>query len=96
MQKLFIGNIPHASSELELRQWVESQGFRVEAVELIYDRTTGKPRGFGFVNLSDESDVQKAIALMNGRRMDGRVLTVNKATPLTGRPAEAQFSTRSH
>jgi RNA recognition motif-containing protein len=95
MQKLFIGNIPHASSELELRQWVESQGFRVEAVELIYDRTTGKPRGFGFVNLSDESDVQKAIALMNGRRMDGRVLTVNKATPLAGRPGQNQTPIRS-
>jgi RNA recognition motif-containing protein len=95
MQKLFIGNIPHASSDLELRQWVESQGFRVEAVELIYDRTTGKPRGFGFVNLSDESDVQKAIALMNGRRMDGRVLTVNKATPLAGRPGQNQTPIRS-
>jgi len=95
MQKLFIGNIPHASSDLELRQWVKSQGFRVEAVELIYDRTTGKPRGFGFVNLSDESDVQKAIALMNGRRMDGRVLTVNKATPLAGRPGQNQTPIRS-
>ena len=95
MQKLFIGNIPHASSDLDLRQWVESQGFRVEAVELIYDRTTGKPRGFGFVNLSDESDVQKAIALMNGRRMDGRVLTVNKATPLAGRPGQNQTPIRS-
>jgi nucleolin len=95
MQKLFIGNIPHASSDLELRQWVESQGFRVEAVELIYDRTTGKPRGFGFVNLSEESDVQKAIALMNGRRMDGRALTVNKATPLAGKPGQNQTPIRS-
>jgi len=95
MQKLFIGNIPHASSETEVRQWIESQGFRVESVEIIYDRQTGKPRGFGFARLPDESDVESAIALLNGRRMDGRVLTVNKATPLTGRSAEAQVSIRS-
>jgi RNA recognition motif-containing protein len=95
MQKLFIGNIPHASSDAAVREWVESQGFRVNSVELIYDRATGKPRGFGFVNLTDETDVQKAIAVMNGRRMEGRVLTVNKATPLTGRPGQSQASLRS-
>ncbi|HYR41389.1 MAG TPA: RNA-binding protein [Terriglobia bacterium] len=85
MPKLFIGNIPHASSELELQQWVESHGFRVESVEVIYDRATGKPRGFGFVSLGDDADVQAAITLLNGRRMEGRVLTVNKATPLSVR-----------
>jgi cold-inducible RNA-binding protein len=83
--KLFIGNIPHASSEMELQQWVEAHGFRVESAEVIYDRITGKPRGFGFVSLSEESDVQTAISVLNGRRMDGRVLTVNKATPLSSR-----------
>jgi cold-inducible RNA-binding protein len=83
MQKLFIGNIPHASSELELQQWVESQGFRVESAEVIYDRATGKSRGFGFINLTDESDVEKAISTLNGRRLGGRALTVNKATPIT-------------
>jgi RNA recognition motif-containing protein len=96
MQKLFIGNIPHASSETEVRQWIESQGFHVESVEIIYDRQTGKPRGFGFARLPKGSDVDTAIAVLNGRRMDGRVLTVNKATPLTGRPEETQVSTRSH
>jgi RNA recognition motif-containing protein len=102
MSKLFIGNIPHASSELELQQWIESHGFRVESTEVIYDRTTGKPRGFGFVNLSDETEVQRAIAVMNGQRMDGRVLTVNKATPLTARsehfsaPGKSQTPSRPH
>jgi RNA recognition motif-containing protein len=85
MQKIFIGNIPHASSESQVQQWVESHGFRVESVELIYDRATGKPRGFGFVNLGDENDLQQAISLMHGRRMDGRVLTVNKAIPINPR-----------
>jgi cold-inducible RNA-binding protein len=83
--KLFIGNIPHASSEMELQQWVEAHGFRVESAEVIYDRVTGKPRGFGFVSLSDEADVQTAITVLNGRRMEGRILTVNRATPLSAR-----------
>lgn len=84
MPKLFIGNIPHASSEQELQEWIESHGFLVESTEVIYDRL-GNPRGFGFVNLRDDAEVQRGIAVMNGQRMKGRVLTVNKATPLTAR-----------
>jgi cold-inducible RNA-binding protein len=86
MAKLFVGNLPHASSEWEIREWVESHGFRVEAAEIIYDRVTGRSRGFGFVSLGDEVDVQAAITTLNGKRMEGRTLTVNRATPLTGRP----------
>ena len=85
MPRLFFGNIPHGSSGLELQQWVESRGFQVESVEIIYDRMTGKPRGFGFVTLQDGTNLQTAIGVLNGRRMDGRVLTVNEATPLTSR-----------
>jgi RNA recognition motif-containing protein len=92
MQKLFIGNIPHAASEVELRKWVESHGFWVQAAEVIYDRSTGKPRGFGFVNLSEDTDLQRAISTLNGQRMDGRVLTVNKATPLTPRTEQGDSS----
>ena len=87
MPKLFFGNIPHASSEMDIQQWVESRGFLVEFVEIIYDRVTGKPRGFGFVTLADKStNLQAAIAVLNGRRMEGRILTVNEATPLFTRP----------
>jgi cold-inducible RNA-binding protein len=89
MPKLFVGNLPHASSEWEIREWVESHGFRVEAAEIIYDRVTGKSRGFGFVNLGDEVDIQAAISTLNGKRMEGRTLTVNRATPLTGRSENA-------
>src|SRR5215813_7509207 len=83
MPKLFLGNIPHALSESQVQDWIESQGFRVESVEVIYDRTTGKPRGFGFASLNDDADVQRAINALNGQRMEGRVITVNRATPLT-------------
>jgi RNA recognition motif-containing protein len=85
MPRIFIGNIPHASSDVELRYWVESRGFRVESAEVIYDRATGKSRGFGFVALTDEANLQTVIDVLNGQRMDGRVLTVNKATPLYAR-----------
>src|SRR5215831_14403426 len=83
MPRLFIGNIPHASTNVELQQWVESRGFPVESAEVIYDRGTGKSRGFGFVTLAGEVAAHAAISVMNGRRMDGRILTVNEATPLT-------------
>ncbi len=92
MPKLFVGNLPHASSAWEIREWVESHGFRVEAAEVIYDRVTGKSRGFGFVSVGNEVDIQAAIATLHGKRMEGRTLTVNRATPLTTRsenvPAE--------
>jgi hypothetical protein len=95
MPRLFIGNIPHASSDVELRQWVESSGFRVESAEIIYDRTTRKSRGFGFVTLNDKEDISKAVHELNGRRMNGRVLTVNEATPLPGRSERFIASARS-
>jgi RNA recognition motif-containing protein len=83
MAKLFIGNLPHSSSDTQLRYWVELRGFRVASAEVICDRITGKSRGFGLVTLGDDADLPAAISVLNGRRMDGRVLTVNEATPLT-------------
>src|SRR5579871_2591127 len=81
MPKLFIGNIPHASSDTELQQWVEGQGFQVESAQIIRDRSTGQSRGFGFVVLNEEWKMKDAINALNGQRMGGRVLTVNEATP---------------
>jgi nucleolin len=82
MSRLFIGNLPHASSEADLQQWVESNGFAVESVEIIHDRLTGMSRGFAFVTIREESG-QTAINSMNGKRMNGRVLTVSQAFPLS-------------
>ena len=83
MPKLFVGNIPHASSDGELQEWVESQGFQVESAQIIRDRSTGQSRGFGFVMLNDEWKLKDAINALNGQRMGGRVLTVNEALPQT-------------
>jgi len=81
MPKLFVGNIPHASSDVELQQWVEGQGFQVESAQIIRDRSTGQSRGFGFVVLNEEWKLKEAITALNGQRMGGRVLTVNEALP---------------
>ena len=84
MPKLFVGNIPHASSDADLQQWVESQGFEVESAQVIRDRSTGHSRGFGFVVLREEAKIKEAIAKLNGQRMGSRLITVNEAFPQAG------------
>src|SRR5436189_2082125 len=86
MQKIFVGNIPHVSSDTDLQQWVESQGFQVESAQIIRDRSTGMSRGFGFVVLNEEWKLRAAISALHGQRMGGRVLTVNEAVPQTPHP----------
>jgi RNA recognition motif-containing protein len=95
MQKIFVGNIPHASSDTDLQQWVESQGFHVESAQIIRDRSTGMSRGFGFVILNEEWKIKEAIAALNGQRMGGRVLTVNEAVPMSPRSDGAQSGSRN-
>jgi RNA recognition motif-containing protein len=93
MPKLFLGNIPHATSDGELQQWVESQGFQVDSVQIIRDRSTGQSRGFGFVMLQEGIKAADAIATLNGKRMGSRVLTVNEALPQMQR-ADGERSVR--
>ena len=64
MPKIFVGNIPHASSDVELQQWVEAQGFQVESAQIIRDRSTGQSRGFGFVVLNEEWKLKEAITAL--------------------------------
>jgi RNA recognition motif-containing protein len=95
MPKLFVGNIPHASSDAELREWVESQGFQVESAQVVRDRSTGQSRGFGFVVIREERKIKDAIAALNGRRMGGRILTVNEALPQVSRPDAGEYRTKT-
>jgi len=81
MARLFIGNIPHGSSEGDLKQWIESWGFRAESAEIIRDGLSGKSRGFGFVTLTEDWRLKEAINALHGQRMGGRPLTVNFAVP---------------
>lgn len=96
MPKLFIGNIPHASSDAELGQWVETQGFQVESAQIIRDRSTGQSRGFGFVVINETAKVRDAISALNGQRMGGRVLTVNEALPQGRRSDDDEYRPGTH
>ena len=79
--KLFVGNLPHSTTDQGLNEFVTNAGFQVASAVVIRDKMTGSPRGFGFVELADGEDVQRAIAGLNGQALDGRPLTVNEARP---------------
>jgi RNA recognition motif-containing protein len=85
MLRLFVGNIPHACGEAELKQWFQQQGYTVTFSQVIRDRVTGHSRGFGFVELEDTTDMKATVDRLNGLRLSGRVLTVNAATPRVAR-----------
>jgi len=78
MKNLYVGNLPHSTSEAELRNLFETHG-AVEKVTLVKDRDTGRSRGFGFVEMSNPSEADKAIAALNGTSLGGRTLTINEA-----------------
>jgi RNA recognition motif-containing protein len=84
--KLFVGNLDFNISEAELREAMAPFGTVVEA-NIAMDRSTGRPRGFGFVSMSTAEEAQKAIAALNGRELGGRTLTVSEARPREDRPA---------
>src|SRR4030095_4485460 len=78
--KLFVGNISFNTTENDLQDAFSAHGTVTEA-NLMVDRMSGRPRGFGFVTMSTEEEAQKAIQAMNGASLDGRNLTVNLARP---------------
>ena len=78
--KLFVGNLSFNTTENDLNDAFAAHG-TVTETNLMMDRTTGRPRGFGFVTMSTAEEAQKAIEAMNGKDMDGRALTVNVAKP---------------
>lgn len=80
--KLYVGNLSFNTSEQQLREMFEP--FGVTSASLVMDRDTGRPRGFGFVEVSDSTQGNAAIAALSGKNVDGRDLTVNEAKPRTG------------
>jgi len=81
MARLFVGNLPHSATDSALEEFVTGAGFQVASAVVIRDKTTGDSRGFGFVELAEGEDVQRAIAGLNGQSLEGRRLTVNEARP---------------
>lgn len=84
--KLFVGNLSFNTTENDLQDAFAAHGTVTEA-NLMTDRMSGRPRGFGFVTMSTEEEAQKAIEAMNGSSLDDRTLTVNVARPREERPA---------
>jgi cold-inducible RNA-binding protein len=79
--KLFVGNLPHSINDAQLNEFVINAGYQVVSAVVIRDKLTGMPRGFGFVELGEGEDLQRAIAGLNGQTLEGRPLTVNEAKP---------------
>lgn len=85
-EKLFVGNISYNTTENDLQDAFAPYGTVVEA-NLMMDRATGRPRGFGFVTMGSAEEAQKAVEALHGKQLDGRALTVNVARPREERPA---------
>ena len=78
--KLFVGNLSFNTTENDLQDAFAAHG-TVTETNLMMDRTTGRPRGFGFVTMSSDEEAQTAMGALNGQSVDGRALTVNIARP---------------
>ncbi len=83
-KKIYVGNLPYSATEDEIRQLFASYG-QVDSVSLVTDRETGRPRGFGFVEMS--SGAAEAIQALDQSTMGGRTLNVNEARPREPRGA---------
>lgn len=82
--RLYVGNLPFSADENEVRSLFESDERTVSEVRLITDRETGRPRGFGFVEMGSHEEAGSAIRELDGHQMDGRTLKVNEARERTG------------
>lgn len=89
-KKLYVGGIPYSSTEAELKEAFAQVG-EVTSASIIIDKMTGRSKGFGFVEMANDADADKAIAEWNGKDFQGRLLTVNEARPLEERAPRRDF-----
>jgi len=85
IMNIYVGNLSFEAMEDEVRSLFSSYG-DVSAVNLLTDKFTGRPRGFGFVEMPQQDQAQSAIQALNGKEFMGRALTVNEARPKSDRP----------
>jgi len=86
MKNIYVGNLSFGATEDAVRAMFEAYG-TVERVNICTDRDSGQPRGFGFVEMTNDNEGGKAIAGLNGKDLDGRVLNINEARAKTDRPS---------
>ena len=84
-KRLYVGNLSYGTTDEALEQMFAAHG-SVTSAQVIMDRETGRSKGFGFVEMSNDQEAQAAIAALNGQQVDGRALTVNEAKPKEKRP----------
>jgi RNA recognition motif-containing protein len=94
MARLYFGNLPHVTDEQELQAWIESQGFKVDTVQVIKDLDTGESRGFAFVELPEIVNAQEAVSVLNGKKLEGHDLRISEARPLPFKTEGRQTGTR--
>lgn len=93
MKNIFVGNLSFGATEDAVRTLFETHG-TVGRVNICTDRDSGQPRGFGFVEMSNDGEAEKAISAINGTNLDGRALNVNEARPKTDRPSGGGFKSK--
>ena len=85
MAKLFFVNIPYNCSDRELQEWVESRGVETRSIRIVRDLVAGVSPAFGYVELKDESRMQEAISILNGKKLRSQTILVKAAqTPVAG------------
>ena len=88
--KLYVGGLPYAVTDDRLQEIFSAHG-TVESAKVITDQMTGRSKGFGFVEMSSQSEAEEAIQKVNGTNLDGRSLTVNEARPRQERSGTGGF-----
>lgn len=83
-KKLYVGNLSWSTTDASLKETFSAAG-QVESATVITDKMSGRSRGFGFVEMSNDDEAQKAIEMFNGKEIDGRKVTVNEAKPMEAR-----------
>ena len=85
MKKLFVGNLPYTANETDVQNFFSTHGVAIDSVTVMRDRFTGQARGFGFVEINDDSAAQRAVDACHGQELMGRTLVVNEARPMAPR-----------
>ena len=89
-KKLYVGNLPYTTTDADLKNLFSSHG-AVESASVLMDKMSGRSRGFGFVEMTNDEEALKAVETLNGQEFEGRKLVVNEARPLADRPPRRSF-----
>ena len=90
-KKLYVGGLSYDTTESTLKELFTGAG-AVESAVVITDKMSGRSKGFGFVEMTNDEEAAKAVEMFNGKELDGRSITVNEARPMESRPRQDGFN----